>query len=653
MVSQCLIITGMHRSGTSLAAQIFYRAGLFMGDNLMEPSPNNPDGYFEDRDVILFHDEILKFNGIERWKSPLSLSAQLNVPSSSIAKAKDLIKNKYGARPLWGWKDPRTAWFLPFWKNIIPDAKFIFTYRRPEEVIWSLIRRGDYKRYSSSRNNQILLAAKHWLKTYRAILDFIKVNERSSFLLFIPDDIHNGDMRTTFIKVVRDIWGLPLSDLNNQINRTYKPRLLKSKVPSSIKLISKLYPPTRMMNNQIIGVHREMMSRYLQSMEIKDEGTVEDSRVISQSVISIVSPNDDLYSETFIQAHIDNLPAQVKSMYGYPLPNRTDEGEVLYPPSTLPNRIFNLVDRRILKVSNKSLHERAVKKFLVNNGVNLVLAEYGHTGVAMMEVCRQANIPLVVHFHGHDAYREKILNSAGKSYPDLFKFASALIVVSQDMRDQLIKLGASKNKIIVNPYGVDISQFRGADPEKAAPIVVTVGRFVDKKAPHLTLLAFREVLMIYPEARLIMIGDGPLFEACTQLAKSLCISHAVEFRGSRSHAEVAEVLRQSRVFAQHSIQTSDGDSEGTPVAVIEASATGLPVVATRHAGIKDVVIDGETGILIEEGDIDGMGQAMSQLLENPLLSARYGKKGRERVIREYSMSKSINHLWKTIETCIE
>ena len=652
METRSLIITGMHRSGTSLAAQIFYRAGLFMGDNLMEPSPNNPDGYFEDRDIIAFHNEIFRFNGIDRWESPSTLSARIEMPEGSPAKATALIESKFDARSIWGWKDPRTSWFLPFWKNIIPEAYFIFTYRKPEEVVWSLMRRGDYKQYSSSRIQQILLAVKHWVKTYQEILDFLKDNEDSSLLFFIPDDVHNKEMRSTIVHVVCDLWGLSLSDLDNQIAQTFKPRLLKNKVPSTIKLITNLYLPARRTNNQIINVHRKMLSKYSKSGGYIHQAALDRNSAGSNAVVSVVSPEQDLYSETFIQAHIDRLPTCVKPLYGYPLPNYSDEGEVLYSSSNLGNRILRVAGRKIQKLSNKSLHEMAIKKFLKKNNVELVLAEYGYTGVAMLEICREVKIPLVVHFHGHDAYQKKILNVEGQSYTELFKFAAALIVVSKDMCHQLISLGAQREKIIINPCGVDIHQFKGGDPSKAPQTFVAVGRFVDKKAPHLTLLAFSEVLVSYPEARLIMLGDGPLLEACIQLAQALCISSAVDFRGPRSHAEVAEIMRQSRAFVQHSVHTSYGDSEGTPVAVIEACATGLPVVATRHAGIQDVIIEGESGFLVPEGDVGAMARSMKLLAQDPVLAARFGRKGRERVKQEYSMDDSIDRLWKVIERAI-
>ncbi len=372
----------------------------------------------------------------------------------------------------------------------------------------------------------------------------------------------------------------------------------------------------------------------------------------SKHVVCIVSPNKAAYSETFIQAHIDRLPAKIIALYGYPIPNQTGNGEYIGNTSGFNFRIQRKIDKWKGGNSDQKLREGILHRYLSSNSVRAIMAEYGHTGVALMEVCKNVGIPLIVHFHGHDAYSQKILGNEGQSYPDLFRIASALVVVSHDMQSQLVKLGAPSEKIFVNPYGVEISQFAGANPENSEPIFISVGRFVDKKAPHLTIMAFNFMLKSHPEARLIMIGDGPLLEACKQLAQALEITNSIEFRGACGHDQVAGELRSARAFVQHSLKTSYGDSEGTPVAVLEASAAGLPVVATRHAGIKDVIVDGESGFLVEERDINGMAQAMGHLAKDPVFAGRFGKSGQERVKRDYSIEKSIDNLWGIIRNSI-
>ena len=376
------------------------------------------------------------------------------------------------------------------------------------------------------------------------------------------------------------------------------------------------------------------------------------ARAEQQRVVCIVSPSRNVYSQTFVCAHKESLPARIKSLYGGSNQSFSDDNGPLVQPA-LSRRLARAVLRRSLKLQAEHFEKQALKRFLLVNKVDALLAEFGPTGTAVMDVCKETQIPLIAHFHGFDAYRRTTLESSGQRYAELFGNASAIIAVSHDMQRQLLGLGAPPEKLHYNSYGVDVSTFQGADPIHSPPTFIAVGRFVDKKAPHLTLLAFKKVVESFPDARLVMIGDGPLWEACHRMAKSLGLSTAVELLGPRSHSEVAMLMRRARAFVQHSVRTQDGDSEGTPVAVLEAGASNLPVVSTRHAGIKDAVIDGETGLLVDEGDINGMADRMLRLARDPALAAQLGSAAREWICSEFSMEKSINNLWRIIEEAIE
>lgn len=365
--------------------------------------------------------------------------------------------------------------------------------------------------------------------------------------------------------------------------------------------------------------------------------------------ICIVSPNKNAYSETFIQAHIKHLPAHVEVLYGdwFPRYSASDDKPIFSPWA---RRIGAVLERVLRNGKAMAYMEReSLRRFLKSKGIVAVLAEYGPTGSHIADVCSKAGVPLIVHFHGFDAYDEPTLAKYGGAYRHMFDIAEAIIAVSRDMEQQLLSLGAPREKLFYNPYGVDTDLFSGADPASVPPVFIAVGRFVDKKAPHLTLLAFREVASRFNEARLVMIGDGELWEACKQMAKALGIAEKVHFLGPRPSEDVAAWMRKSRAFVQHSVRASYGDSEGTPVAILEAGASGLPVVATRHAGIKDVVIDGETGFLVEEGDVDSMAKCMCKLAENSLLAKKLGDAGRRRVCSEFTLERSISNLWRIID----
>jgi len=130
---------------------------------------------------------------------------------------------------------------------------------------------------------------------------------------------------------------------------------------------------------------------------------------------------------------------------------------------------------------------------------------------------------------------------------------------------------------------------------------------------------------------------------------ALGMEGAVALQGTRPHADVAAAMRGARAFVQHSVRAGDGDCEGSPVAVAEAGAAGLPAVATRHAGIPETVLDGVTGLLVEERDVDGMADRMIELARDPALAARLGRAARERICSEFSMGKRIGRLAAILE----
>jgi len=149
-----------------------------------------------------------------------------------------------------------------------------------------------------------------------------------------------------------------------------------------------------------------------------------------------------------------------------------------------------------------------------------------------------------------------------------------------------------------------------------------------------------------------MIGNGSQWQGCKKLATELGIAEKVEFQGVKSHAEVAAVMKRVRAFVQHSRKTRSGQSEGTPTTVLEAGASGLPVVATRHAGIPEVVLSGETGLLVDEGDVTGMADHLTRLAKDPDLAARLGAAAKDRIRAEFSMEKRMNYLWQIVKTVI-
>jgi glycosyltransferase involved in cell wall biosynthesis len=373
-----------------------------------------------------------------------------------------------------------------------------------------------------------------------------------------------------------------------------------------------------------------------------------------QATICIFARHPLERSETFIRAHVDRLPADVLFLYTGGSGRKSlfhDDDHPLAPASFMEKAIRWGIPM-LLGSTQAHILTSHLRGFLKRHSVTGVLAEYGPQGVAMMEACTDLAIPLVVHFHGYDAYRLSVLDGVGRHYPEMFDKAAAIIAVSRHMEHQLLNLGAPREKLHYNVYGVDSVLFRGADPRHSPPVFVFVGRFVDKKAPYLTLSAFRSVVQAVPEARLVMIGDGYLRNCCERLASAYGCHESVAFLSPCSHEEVAAAMRRARAYVQHSLTADDGDSEGTPLSILEAGASGLPVVSTRHAGIPDVVLHDQTGYLVEEGDVDGMAEYMISLAQSPRLAGRLGDAAKDHIQSHFYIEGSIGGLWKIIQSVI-
>lgn len=359
--------------------------------------------------------------------------------------------------------------------------------------------------------------------------------------------------------------------------------------------------------------------------------------------IALISPTKNAYSETFIQAHIQHLLGNVHHFYGGFVPTTFEGKDFSQVPLPRLQRWRQSIGTRLGLDKYKPPHIYHLEKLMIEKEIQVVMAEYGFTGAEMLPFCKSMKMPILVHFHGYDAYRNDLLTAYLHKYKDLFVYASAIIVVSEDMKSQLIQLGCPENKIELNPYGVN-PDFLLQQPMYHSHQFACVGRFVDKKAPYLTLMAFKEVFKKYPDATLTMVGEGELLNTCQNLAKQWCIAHAVKFVGKKTPLEVMEILSNSFCFLQHSITAQNGDKEGTPLAVLEASAMGLPVIATKHAGIKEAVLHGKSGFLVDEHDVKMMSAYMLQLYENRDLAENMGREGKQYIQVHYNLGKHINKL---------
>ncbi len=237
MTNQALVITGMHRSGTSLTASLLQSAGLDVGQRLLMENDSNLRGHYEDLDFVNFHEDILDAQGLNTagW----ILDRSIPISEILLPQATALVERN-DSKPLWGWKDPRTVLFLDFWQQFIPTAKFIFVYRQPWEVMDSLFRRGN-PTFVKNPN----LALEVWQHYNQLILEFCQKFPERSLLLSLDSITHDPDL---LIKAIHEKLGItlqiPEGDRYDKSllkrEASHHPLLIKTYFPEAIELYDQL-----------------------------------------------------------------------------------------------------------------------------------------------------------------------------------------------------------------------------------------------------------------------------------------------------------------------------------------------------------------------------------------------------------------------------
>ena len=361
------------------------------------------------------------------------------------------------------------------------------------------------------------------------------------------------------------------------------------------------------------------------------------------AVLCVATPDPDSPAETFVRQHIRRVaPGRTVVLYFRGHAEALDGVPALKAPrpsdrpaieAWLGKAVSTLVHGYPGVVSGRSADQ--VERFFRKNRVTAVLAEFGSMGNAVAPICCRLGIRLVVNFHGHDATTQAQRPIIRRAYRALNRSGAAFVCGSMYFSKVLAGLGFDGDRIFVVPCGIETEAFipdRAKDPD----LVIAVGRFVEKKRPDLSIRAFAQALQERPTARLEMIGDGLLLPACRELVREMGLADRVIFHGSRPHDFVIDRLSRAALFIQHSVVAPNGDTESQGISLLEAMASEVPVVATRHNGFTETVVEGETGFLVEERDTGAMAVRMGSILNDPTLRAAMGQAGRERVLRLYA-----------------
>ena len=279
--------------------------------------------------------------------------------------------------------------------------------------------------------------------------------------------------------------------------------------------------------------------------------------------------------------------------------------------------------------------------------LSLIHAHFGPDGVYAMALAEKLRIPFLVTFHGYDitVSRTAIWRTGKLLYyqlifheQELKKKASAFIAVSQFIRSKLLEQSYPEEKIIQHYIGVDTAKFSPSGRKPDERYILCVGRHTQKKGIDTLLRAFAQVAR-HSSVSLIQVGSGHLTADLIALAKALGIDNRVRFLGAQPHEVVLNLMRGAEIFALPSQTANNGDCEGLPMVINEASACGIPVVSTWHSGIPEAVLDGETGFLVPEKDDVALAEKLDILLSDRTLGKKMGQLGREFVCEVFDIRK--------------
>lgn len=265
-----------------------------------------------------------------------------------------------------------------------------------------------------------------------------------------------------------------------------------------------------------------------------------------------------------------------------------------------------------------------------------------HANLLGRLVGRLAGVPLVIsteHTMGQEGSVRRVLNRWTSP------LAGRVVAVSQSVGDFAVeRIRIDPGRVVVIPNGIDLRRYQtGPDPREAraklglpveGPVVGSVGTLRPVKGFDILLQAFARLAPHWPGAHLLIVGDGPEMKKLRALADILGLCDRVHFTGART--DVEQLLPALDVFVCPS------HWEGLPLAVVEAMAAGLPVVATRVSSLTEVVAEGVTGLIVPPADPAALAHSLETLLEDPELRRRMGAAGRQRAQDHYTLERMVS-----------
>jgi glycosyltransferase involved in cell wall biosynthesis len=277
-----------------------------------------------------------------------------------------------------------------------------------------------------------------------------------------------------------------------------------------------------------------------------------------------------------------------------------------------------------------------MREALNRRGAEALHVFFGNVAVHLLPLLESIDLPVIVSFHGADVTGAIATQEYKEARERVFARAAIVACRSEALADAVEKMGCPRAKLrIVRTVLPEIAFRERALPHDGTFRLVQACRLIPKKGLATTLRAFAKLASKYPLMTLVLAGSGPLEAELRALAAELGVAGRVQFTGFLDQSTLRELMASSQVFL-HPSETAGGDVEGIPNGLLEAMASGLPVVATRHGGIPEAVENGVNGLLCEERDAEGVAAAVDRLVSNPEFYAQISANGAEAARAKFS-----------------
>lgn len=269
---------------------------------------------------------------------------------------------------------------------------------------------------------------------------------------------------------------------------------------------------------------------------------------------------------------------------------------------------------------------------------------HGHFGLdsyRLINLKQKFDLPLIVNFYGYDVIRLPQEFGWTRRYKKLAKEGDLFFVGSKDMKNNIIDLGFPEDKIRILKLGINLQDITFQHRTSVGSNLMMVGRMVEKKGFEYAIRAIKILDSQGVDIHLDLYGDGKLRSELESLVGELDINEEVTFHGQVNNKVVFDELYKHDVLLVPSVQAKDGDREGIPQTTVEGMATGIPVIASDHAGLPELVIHNKTGLQVPERDPKALSEAIKTYLSNSDLIQKVSRNGRKRVEQEHSISTQV------------